>query len=353
MTRVTVLDGLRAAAVLIVMISHAGLGHVVPGGFGVTMFFVLSGYLITHLLLIEFENKGQVSYSAFYLRRTVRILPPLALCYVTATGLVLTFDLNISYNVAGVVWDIALVSNYASSLGQPSNIPIPLWSLNIEEHFYVVFPATFVAILSRHRGWLMPVLVLLLALALVVRYIEFSRGNASNIYYWTHTRYDMILFGSLLATVQRYGAVKIRKMLASYPAVFIAALAIILTFLVRDPFFRETIRYSVQGVALLVVFAFLLSDKITFASTVSEWKPIRLTAEYSYVLYLIHLPIFTFVENYYSDFSSVFQHILGFGLSFLFAAATHRFMERPLLQWRKRIEKGLQPKGALRPKGLE
>src|SRR5690606_21527322 len=75
--RIASLDGIRGIAALIVFVAHAGLGHIVPGGFGVTIFFFLSGYLITTLLCVEFEKTGSISLKHFYLRRVYRIFPPL------------------------------------------------------------------------------------------------------------------------------------------------------------------------------------------------------------------------------------------------------------------------------------
>ena len=83
------LDGIRAIAVLIVMISHGGLGKYVPGGFGVTIFFFLSGYLITSLLRVEVACNGRVDFKAFYIRRTLRIMPPLYVTLVILTAMYL------------------------------------------------------------------------------------------------------------------------------------------------------------------------------------------------------------------------------------------------------------------------
>jgi len=143
------LDGIRAIAVALVMASHAGLYGKVPGGFGVTMFFFLSGYLITSLLRVEFMKTARVDFRAFYLRRALRIMPPL---YITLIILTLLAPLGIfgkAVNWAAVPWDYLFLSNYSPLWGQTGGLPSPLWSLAIEEHFYLLFPAAFVLLIDR------------------------------------------------------------------------------------------------------------------------------------------------------------------------------------------------------------
>src|ERR1700744_3779762 len=86
-TTIPSLDGIRAVSVLIVVLSHAGLGQVIPGGFGVTIFFFLSGFLITTLLLAEYEETGRIDIPKFYLRRVFRLMPPLIISLLIAYGL--------------------------------------------------------------------------------------------------------------------------------------------------------------------------------------------------------------------------------------------------------------------------
>ena len=138
------LDGFRAAAISFVMLSHVGLEKCVPGQFGVTLFFFLSGYLITTLLRRELICDGRVSYAIFYLRRAVRILPPMWL----AIGLAVVFSLtrlNHPLNFEGLTFDFAFLSNYLPRSG----VPIGLWSLAVEEHFYLLFPVAAIIIVSR------------------------------------------------------------------------------------------------------------------------------------------------------------------------------------------------------------
>lgn len=349
MGRLKALDGLRAIAVLIVMISHANLGHIVPGGFGVTIFFFLSGYLITTLLRLEFEREGAVSFKGFYLRRSVRIIPPMLICYAVALLLVETGAIGRPMEMAGIPFDLLFLTNYAPPLVPNSQIPIPLWSLDIEEHFYLLFPAVFLLILRLPASGRLAAIGVLIALALAFRFIEYERGNAANIFYWSHTRFDAILFGVLLTIDQARG----NKVGSTWPF-FIAGMVMLLVALtVRDEMFRETVRYTLQGVGLFFVFKFLLEGARTFINTMLETYPLKRVADWSYVLYLIHMPLLMAAEHSLTVMPIWARFAVGFSLSFAFAAATERYVERPLYGWRKRIEGGWEPSGPLRPKGLE
>lgn len=349
MGRLKVLDGLRALAVLIVMISHASLGHIVPGGFGVTIFFFLSGYLITTLLRMEYERHGEVSFKGFYLRRSVRIIPPMLICYAVGVGLVLTGLIGRPMEFAGVIWDLLFLTNYAPPLDPNSQIPIPLWSLDIEEHFYLIFPAIFLLILRLPANGRMMAIMAMIAIALFLRFFEFARGNGDAIFYWTHTRFDAILFGVLLTVDQARG----NKRGSTWPYFIAGVCAILVSLLVRDAFFRDTLRYTVQGVGLFFIFKFLLEGGKNIVSTVLETPALKVVADWSYVLYLIHLPLLMAAEHSLTSLSLPWRYVAGYVAAFAFAAAMQRYVERPLLNWRKRIEGGWQPAGPLRPKGLE
>lgn len=349
MSRLKALDGLRALAVLIVMISHANLGHIVPGGFGVTIFFFLSGYLITTLLRLEYEREGSVSLKGFYLRRTVRIIPPMLICYVVALMLVVTGLIGRPIDAAGIPWDLLFLTNYAPPLVPNSMIPIPLWSLNIEEHFYLLFPAVFLLILRFPANGRILAIVALLGLALAFRFMEYARGNAVFIFYWSHTRFDAILFGVLLTIDQARG----NKLGSTWPFFIFGLLTILVSLAVRDETFRETVRYSLQGIGLFFIFKFLLEGGRNFIITMLETYPLKRVADWSYVLYLIHMPLLTAAEHSLTGLPIWSRFAIGFVLSFGFAAAMERYAERPLHGWRKRIEGRWAANETLRPKGLE
>ena len=148
-TLIPSLDGLRAISILIVFMAHARLSPYLPGGFGVTIFFFLSGFLITTLFYREAERYGQIDLKAFYLRRALRLSPPLLVT------LAITYTLVSLGLFLGKIDPLAIASqvfyfyNYYSVFVPDStegarglNV---LWSLAVEEHFYLIFPWLFLS----------------------------------------------------------------------------------------------------------------------------------------------------------------------------------------------------------------
>ncbi len=134
------LDGMRAVSVLMVFFAHAGLDHFIPGGFGVTIFFFLSGFLITTLLRAEFEKNHVISVKHFWLRRVLRIMPPFYLVLIatvisSAPGTLDLFAVLAQFFNFTNYWVIV----HGSNAGQPIGTGI-FWSLAVEEHFYLIFP---------------------------------------------------------------------------------------------------------------------------------------------------------------------------------------------------------------------
>ena len=297
------LDGIRAIAFLLVYVAHTGLGVLIPGGLGVTIFFFLSGYLITTLLRMESERTGTISISQFYLRRTLRIFPPM---YVTlVVWLVLT---SIHVFVGQAQWQPTVLAslyltNYTDlfTLHRIQGGLNVLWSLSVEEHFYLLFPWVFLLFLRRR---LSPasrtaMLAALCLLALLWRCILTSHFHSGYNYLHTDTRFDSILFGCLLAVslnpfVDRTPAWVSRH---SNAFAFAGLLMLLASLLFRGETFRETFRYSLQGVALASIFVFVLSCPTSWAVRSLEHPILRLLGQRSYAMYLIHYCVIQSVEQ--------------------------------------------------------
>lgn len=149
------LDGMRAGSILLVFAAHSGFENVISGGLGVTVFFVLSGYLITTLLDFEWEHTATVSMRDFYLRRTFRILPLAYLILALVAALTLIGWIGVGdVSVAGTLSQFLHFGNYFAILRPDVHLmdgTSVYWSLAVEEHFYVVLPIVFV--LTRRAGW--------------------------------------------------------------------------------------------------------------------------------------------------------------------------------------------------------
>ena len=144
------LDGMRAVAAMLVFVAHADWSHIIPGGFGVTIFFFLSGYLITTLLRREYESTGSINFKNFYLRRAYRIFPPLYIVLFLIALFALAGLIEHQMQPWAVVSQIFYWTNYYGIFyGWQYFVPgtTVYWSLAIEEHF--IFPIVFLLTICR------------------------------------------------------------------------------------------------------------------------------------------------------------------------------------------------------------
>lgn len=354
------LDGLRALSFLLVFVAHAGADRVVPGSFGVTVFFFLSGYLITTLLRVEHEKTGTVSLRRFYLRRALRILPPFYIVLVLAVALTSMGLLPAGMELSGVVAQALQYGNYwlinnGTYDGLPRGTGV-FWSLAVEGHFYLLFPLMFVAI-SKWRGngraqaaffWSICGLVLLWRIWLVrVAGVSQYRTNLAS-----DTRFDSLLFGCALAM---YGnpalePSRLRESLWKYLLLPAGLLGLFTSFLVRDQIFRETVRYTLQGVCLVPVFVCAIRYPQWLLMRPLSWAPLAFIGALSYSLYLVHHVIIYLLEE-------LLTGVLGLwsvsGLAFVVSLACswllYEAVEKPCAKFRKR----LRDDGASRDNGLQ
>ena len=335
------LDGLRAVAVLVVVVSHSGFGDVIPGGLGVTIFFFLSGYLITTLLLDESNAVGQINVGHFYLRRAYRLLPPLFVTLLVAYSLVGLGMLGGGTSVGGLSSQVFYFANYYSIFLDPGDgIPAGtgiLWSLAVEEHFYIVYPVVMVVALrfSRARRGLIAGFTALCVLALLWRIWLVTRSDFNQLrtYYATDTRFDSILFGCLLALCKNPARLTTNHNRTTMRPIDWAWLGggvvLLLTTLVyRDPEFRETFRYSVQGLALMPVFYYAVRFPTTGPFRLLNMSWVARVGVLSYGIYLIHhVILFAVGETIDLTIPPVGRLAIALTGSLMFAGALDRWVD--------------------------
>ncbi len=294
------LDGLRAVSFAIVFMAHAGWNNLIPGPFGVTIFFFLSGYLITTLMRSEYDETGSVSLARFYLRRVLRILPPFyivlllsfAACWV---GLYTTpIDRGATLPLALHYANYYLIYNGDGSHGHfPPGTDV-YWSLAVEEHFYVLFPIIYLALRKRLRpeGQCLALLLLcgvLLAWRCVLVFgydASFQRtGTASD------TRFDSILFGCALAVYEnpKLDASRLSERVWKWLLFPLGLLGLLVCFAIRSEEFRATVRYSIQGLSLIPLFVCAIRYPDWWPMRPFNVKPLAFIGTLSYSLYLTHL----------------------------------------------------------------
>ncbi len=352
------LDGLRAFAFIIVFLSHAGLGNIIPGTFGVTVFFFLSGYLIATLLRLESERYGQVSLKQFYLRRTFRIFPPLYLLLFMALTLSAAKVLPGGPPAPlGVAAQLLFCANYYKifSLGHLVPGTRVLWSLAVEEHFYLVFPWFFVALTLwvksvRRQVILMAGLCALVLLWRCVLVFYLGYGAPAGSQSWarlseaTDTRVDSILFGCMLAIAGNPALDKTRLSERQWKWVlFPASLAgLLLVFLIRNEGFRETFRYTLQGLLLFPVFVTVIRFPTWGVARILNWRSVSFIGLLSYTLYLQHDWMSEAVRETLGRLgyhSAILSYGIAGVMSLLLSTAVYYAVERPFAALRRRISR--------------
>jgi peptidoglycan/LPS O-acetylase OafA/YrhL len=339
------LDGIRAAAAMTVFVSHLGFRDAVPGGFGVTVFFFLSGFLITTLLRREYQQAGSISFRKFYLRRIYRIWPPMYLVLLLLMIPVVNGQAVSHTTPAALASQFLQYTNYyVISAGPDALIPgtYGMWSLAVEEHFYLLFPLVLSLLLARNDYRRTGIALLCgCALLLVWRCVlvfGFGLGE-SYTYLATDTRLDSLLYGCVMGVwlnpALDGNVLKLSK--RQWMGVLAIAVAVLLfCFIYREARFRETFRYSMQGLALAPLFfcAIRYPEWPIFAWLNLSW--VRGLGTISYTFYLIHTTALDLVERYLGGPRPVVV-LLGFLVSVAFSAAMYFLVERRMAQLRRRL----------------
>jgi len=341
------LDGLRAFSFALVFVAHIGLGDRVPGGFGVTVFFFLSGFLITTLMRLEWTKTGHVSLRKFYMRRVLRILPPFYLVLIAATSLTWLGVLRWQLEPHAVLAQFLHYANYwiaSHGDGGFARGTGVYWSLAVEEHFYFLFPLLYLT-LRRLKATPAQQLVVLLGLCLTAllwrSYLVFVLHSATDRTYVTSdTRFDSILFGCALAVFGNpvVDPAPQRAALWKYFWFPVALVVLFATFLIRDPGFRETLRYSLQGMALIPVFVCAVRYPEWAFMKVLNYRPIAYIGVLSYSLYLTHQIIFmALADRLGLRIGTAACAFLTLVLSIGLAIALQELVEKPCARLRKRF----------------
>lgn len=334
------LDGLRAIAVLIVIAFHYGMLPFGPdGAHGVLIFFVLSGFLITWLLLKEYDESGEISLRDFYMRRARRILPAFFVSSVLAIGIWLACGNTIRWQE--VLSAAAFVSNYYYIFSHQDTGKVLgiTWSLAVEEQFYVLWPLLLMALVKKRR-------VLVLLLCGIIGTVWVYRGvlwfglhdSWEHLLYGFDTRLDHLMVGCLGAILLRY------KMLQAFwkrvvtPGAMLAVMALFMGCMALDNRFGLDFRFSLGFmVEPLLVMVFMAQAIGLASSPLASWlnlRPAQFVGKLSYSLYLYHGPALVLTMGLlpYSRLRITMPFAAVFLLSL--ALASFHYVEEPCRQGR-------------------
>ncbi|MGD9954887.1 MAG: acyltransferase family protein [Candidatus Nanopelagicales bacterium] len=346
------LDGVRAVAVAAVVVFHMDESWL-PGGFlGVDVFFTLSGFLITSLLLAELDASGRVDFKRFYIRRARRLLPALYLVLVATSLAAMTIaqdaaqrvreDATAAFFYVTNWWYVLHGQSYFEATGRPPMLQ-HLWSLAVEEQFYFVWPvlAWLLWKVGRTRGVRVGAVVGALASTAAMAWIAVAQGmpevtDPSRVYFGSDTHAMTILVGAALATVWRPGVVSARltgRGVASVTASGFASLAVLFAvfwFVSADSPLLYRGGFLVIGVITAVVVASAAITASAFAGLMAM-QPLKWIGERSYGIYLWHWPVFMLLRPGIDlDADGLQVQFMRLAITLALAELSYRYVEMPI-----------------------
>jgi peptidoglycan/LPS O-acetylase OafA/YrhL len=340
------LDGLRGVAIILVLMAHAFDWP--KGAFiGVDVFFALSGFLITTLLLEEWRSLGSISLREFYLRRYYRLFPALAVLLVVYVLYVLVFMHGgmVGLRLRGALFGITYTANWAQAL----RVPFPdreighLWTLGIEEQFYLLWPALLILMLKLGLGvhgtrW---ALLGMIVAVVAWRNLLIAEGiNNFRTYLGTDVRFDELLVGCFAATL--FVARDARRSAPAWlmPATLVAGAFLAYRTFVRNPWTFWTVRITLTFVAIAttVVIYSCVTNAFPLLKRVLSMRWLVFVGVISYSLYLWHVQANLWMEDV-AQLTGWRLAAAEIPLAIALACASYFLVERPFVRRRKAHER--------------
>jgi peptidoglycan/LPS O-acetylase OafA/YrhL len=345
------IDGLRGVAILLVLMHHFAVFE--PGWAGVDIFFVISGFLITRILLWTKDSPHYFSY--FYARRALRILPlyyfSILLFFWVIFPIAARSGSLPHYGVKDFAWYLVHLSNWWIGSGHMATSPIShFWSLAIEEQFYFVWPL-LVFVLSRKN---------LLAATIAIAVLSFlSRGVAASmypestgfIYFYTPFRIEPIALGSLAAILAEENPLW-TKLAAWRQTLFWSGFAVWMAAI----FIGDNRTTCIFGISAIGIVALAMLIEAVEGASPFDTQFFRHLGKYSYALYVIHYPVFLLASHLFRDWGHlwhpVFTAAVGVPASYLLARASWVLIENPFLRLKSAFEYQADSRKAMAPAEL-
>lgn len=332
------LDGIRMVAVMSVLVGHSYVN--VPAGLGVSAFFVLSGFLITWLLLGEVDETGTVSIRQFYVRRTLRIFP----AYYAYLLVSFTIDsyLGDMHSRPAMIAALYYGVNYFNAFhGHPSTSVAATWSLAVEEQFYLIWPLLFLALCSGGRERLIRGLVFIIAIVAVWRCVVWFKLGLGQAYVYNafDTRFDTLAVGCLMAVLLRSPSIVARAGVLGrhwwLPVVTLVLLLI--SHLGISSNWHYGVGFTVDALLLAVLLVQFLQLSGTHPWRWLDDARVRYLGRISYPMYLYHgwgMAIGRRVPIGHTNARFAFGVLATVGL----ATGSYYVIERPFLRLKARFE---------------
>jgi peptidoglycan/LPS O-acetylase OafA/YrhL len=339
------LDGLRCVSIFLVLILHLpGFENILPGGFlGVEIFFVISGFLITSLVVEEFERTGHIDLRNFYLRRVLRLAPALVAVLIF-TGFIafLAGSLRaVGLNAPRLASAIAYFSNWVRAFeGEPGPVWFlaHFWSLSIEEQFYLIWPVSLVFLLRKPRKRVVFIVASLIGVLILFKAgMYLSGASAKRLYYGSDTRADAILIGCLMSLALHWGFFP--KVIERYSLILSrGAWVLIAAFALMVQWNDGAVLYLGGFTAVSLACVLIICRLIFFPDRVLSNPLLVWIGKRSYGLYIWHWPIYLLAGALFSNYVAPVA-LIG---TFAFAAVSYRCIEEPFLRLKHRYSTSLE-----------
>jgi peptidoglycan/LPS O-acetylase OafA/YrhL len=348
--RFAALDGMRGLAVASVMAFHTGVGWASGGSVGVDVFFVLSGFLITLLLLQEWSKNSRIALGRFYVRRLLRLYPAL----LVMAAAVLIYGQLAVHPVGTKPFDVVILGPllYITDFqGAAGHIPFlslteHTWSLAVEEQFYLIWPPLLALMLARRatlRVVLAVILLLTAASAVLPTLLWSGPATLGRIYESPDTRGQALLLGCALAVVTHAGWLPSGRRAAPVSQVVGLAGAAGLVFYTATGSYRDAWNYTDFGLTLvaLCTVAVIASTLVLPTGPIARvlaFRPLVGVGRISYGLYLWHWPIFIVLNQGYLGRSFLVTQLIRVAVTLVIALLSYHFVEQPCLRLRHRFD---------------
>jgi peptidoglycan/LPS O-acetylase OafA/YrhL len=340
------LDGLRGLAIIFVILFHANFSFFSGGFIGVEIFFVLSGFLITSLLIQEFDSTGTIKLSYFYMRRVLRLGPALLLLLIAfcILSFLLLSEEKANRNFIDVLISLFYLSNWARAFDfYPPDFLGHTWSLSIEEQFYILWPIILLILLRANKKNRLPIICFAVMVALVswlLRiYFVMSDVPLERVYNGLDTRADSLMVGCALGVLipSRLISEKIKDALSGwleYIAPFSIALLLFLSFISNWQDNRiHYLGFFVVELLVAILILDIIINENSMARKILAMRWLVWVGSISYGLYLWHYPIFK--TMFALGFNGLMVVLLGTFVTFIIAICSYYFLERPMLKFKK------------------
>lgn len=336
------LNGMRGLSIIPVLLIHSGIPHIRGGFVGVDIFFVLSGFLITSLLIKEFDSNMKVDLNYFYKRRIKRLFPVLFILLFSVFILSRVISDKIKLNFIDVIIPLTYLTNWSRAFGiHPPDLLAHTWSLAVEWQFYLLLPVFIIGLLKyiRNKYIIIAIVFCVAVMSWAWRsYLMYIGTPAIRLFNGLDTRMDILLIGSILAILLNYNLIKKSKLSDSL-LLFLVPFSVVglITFFIFTNWYMPELYYwifTLEGIFVsIIIFDIFVGNNMLKQILSMKW--LVWVGSISYGIYLYHFPIYKIMQRLNYSISNVV--IIGTLLTLIVSTLSFYMIEKPILKLKKII----------------